>query len=321
MADSRSLAASRSDARLFARRGVWVARTAQRRLALARSEPDYQEMGRPGSIATEPSLPPCFVLSAGWRSGSTALQRLLSSSHDMFVWGEPYTTGQVLARLERMTAEALGSDYGQECVIDTTDIGPGMSARWMATTYPPTASLLTAARAYLNGLFWEPLAPLGYRSWGLKEVNLRAAQTRLLQNAFPDASYVFLVRHPVAAYRSFRAHAAMWPAPARGHRARLTWVSGPVGFGRVWLDGATYAREQVTGRSMVVRYEDAVADAAFAQRLSSHVGVEVDESAWKTRVGSSGRRPTRSAVERAEIAALWSVVGREAERWSYKRLP
>ena len=33
---------------------------------------------------------PIFLLSAGWRSGSTMLQRLLMSDPGVLIWGEPY---------------------------------------------------------------------------------------------------------------------------------------------------------------------------------------------------------------------------------------
>ena len=34
---------------------------------------------------------PVFLFSAGWRSGSTLLQRLIMSDASIFVWGEPMT--------------------------------------------------------------------------------------------------------------------------------------------------------------------------------------------------------------------------------------
>ena len=37
-----------------------------------------------------PENRPVFVLAAGWRSGSTLLQRLVMSSGETLVWGEPY---------------------------------------------------------------------------------------------------------------------------------------------------------------------------------------------------------------------------------------
>ena len=33
---------------------------------------------------------PIFILAAGWRSGSTFLQRLVMSREEAFIWGEPY---------------------------------------------------------------------------------------------------------------------------------------------------------------------------------------------------------------------------------------
>lgn len=42
---------------------------------------------------------PVFLLSAGWRSGSTLLQRLLVGSGEIAVWGEPLGETGLIARL------------------------------------------------------------------------------------------------------------------------------------------------------------------------------------------------------------------------------
>ncbi|MDO9635465.1 MAG: hypothetical protein Q7I95_00765, partial [Thiobacillus sp.] len=36
------------------------------------------------------TVAPIFLLSAGWRSGSTLLQRLVMSDKRVLIWGEPY---------------------------------------------------------------------------------------------------------------------------------------------------------------------------------------------------------------------------------------
>ena len=38
----------------------------------------------------EDAAAPIFLLSAGWRSGSTLLQRLIMSDKHVLIWGEPY---------------------------------------------------------------------------------------------------------------------------------------------------------------------------------------------------------------------------------------
>jgi len=42
---------------------------------------------------------PVFVLAAGWRSGSTLMQRLVASTGEIFMWGEPYDHAALVMRL------------------------------------------------------------------------------------------------------------------------------------------------------------------------------------------------------------------------------
>ena len=52
---------------------------------------------------------PIFLLSAGWRSGSTLLQRLIMSDPRVLIWGEPYDEcGMVQAMAGTMTAFRAG---------------------------------------------------------------------------------------------------------------------------------------------------------------------------------------------------------------------
>ena len=48
---------------------------------------------------------PIFLLSAGWRSGSTLLQRLIMSDKNVLIWGEPYDEcGQIQAMADTLKA-------------------------------------------------------------------------------------------------------------------------------------------------------------------------------------------------------------------------
>ena len=62
----------------------------------------------PGVMSSE-SSEPVFILSAGWRSGSTFLRRCLMASSDILIWGEPYRYAEpirLLARQVRAFADA-----------------------------------------------------------------------------------------------------------------------------------------------------------------------------------------------------------------------
>ncbi|GAW95534.1 MULTISPECIES: hypothetical protein [Colwellia] len=42
---------------------------------------------------------PVFILSAGWRSGSTLLQRMIMTSGDRMIWGEPIHRANIIQTL------------------------------------------------------------------------------------------------------------------------------------------------------------------------------------------------------------------------------
>src|SRR6185312_12863121 len=43
---------------------------------------------------------PIFLLSAGWRSGSTLLQRMImEKNHDILMWGEPFDHASIFDRM------------------------------------------------------------------------------------------------------------------------------------------------------------------------------------------------------------------------------
>lgn len=86
-------------------RGPAQARAAHRQALLRqpgiRSGIEQLQQHCPAVIeADEPA--PIFLLSAGWRSGSTLLQRLIMSDARVLIWGEPYDEcGLVQAQIGR----------------------------------------------------------------------------------------------------------------------------------------------------------------------------------------------------------------------------
>ena len=57
------------------------------------------------SLAPPPgtsSYSPIFILSAGWRSGSTLLQRLILSAKEVVIWGEPFDKSGIVKNLSNM---------------------------------------------------------------------------------------------------------------------------------------------------------------------------------------------------------------------------
>ncbi len=262
---------------------------------------------------------PIFVLSAGWRSGSTALQRLLSSSTTR-IWGEPFHLSGVVPSLARQWAPFSTSWPDPRHIPDDADSQSVRNDRWIANLYPPPIDLLRGQRALMRATFAEPAYRAGCTHWGLKEVRLGGGVAAVLRTLFPLSRVMFLVRNPYDAFASY--HTLLRRRGAGGWYAE--WPNGrvadEVAFGTHWrrmVDSFILYRER--SQALLVRYEELSEDATL-EAIESHAGIPLDRSAVELRVGSSFDRDDDSRVHALtdqQVMRLAGVVGSLAEELGY----
>ena len=287
------------------------------RLARARGYPPLPASATVAG-ARAPSTPPVFVLSAGWRSGSTALQRLIISGGTAYIWGEPYPTSRLLPRLQRIAVEVGVVDGHPDRVLHGGDLSAEMSHAWVATTNPPAEAVMGGIRAMLQETYWAPLRDTAFTSWGAKEVVATPDQIQLLRLVFPEAHFVCVVRDPMTAYRSFRRFVVSGVTTRPGSTTRLRWVKGPVGYAENWVRTARAFRGFADDpRFHLLRHEDVLDDPGFAERLGGLLDMRLSPTAWATRVGET-RKTAPGALERAELAVLARLCRDEAAQWEYQ---
>lgn len=244
---------------------------------------------------------PVFLLSAGWRTGSTLLQRLVMSGNEVLMWGEPYPHSDYIRKLAQSLSVFRLDEPPDQFFIKSpseTMVGSIPVDEWIACLYPNPADLVRAHRAFFRALYAAPALERGYRRWGLKEVVLTTDHALYLKWLFPDARFLFLFRDPYAAYRSYRTFGDWyyrWPTEPVFTAAKFGWVWRTLT--EAFVNG--YAE---TG-GMLVKYEDLVSGGVPLQRLSDYLGTQARPEVLMKRV--TGRKsPVLEPIPRMELMQL-----------------
>lgn len=239
---------------------------------------------------------PIFLLSAGWRSGSTLLQRLIMSDRNVLIWGEPYDECGLIQHLAA-TSRAFRPGWPRaDYYYDGTPIGQ-LSGNWVANLFPAPQDWRDAHRALFQTLFAQPAHAAGAGRWGIKEVRLTAEHCHYLRWLYPNAKFLFLYRHPLDAYRSYCSFGRNWydTYPDRP-------VFTPRAFGRHWrnlMDG--FIAEADALGALLVRYEDLIADVTTVERVEAYLGIAIDHTILRKKVRNSGNVKDNPAEKRPEV--------------------
>ncbi len=281
---------------------------------LKRREREVERRPLPAAIAAvrdrreapdeAPPDEPLFLLSAGWRSGSTLVQRLVNSRGNWFLWGEPYSRADLVPRLADSLLPITAAWPREGDVLHAAD--GGIEDRWTANLHPGLETLLESHRALVRTLCAPPAGPAADSDWGFKEVRLSADHALYLHLLFPRAKFVFLVRDPLdayASYKTWRSWYVRWPE----EQVRTAW-----GYAGLWsrLAGGFLGAADTVG-GIVIRYEDLVPGGAAIAALEGLLGGPVDEGVLANRISGSDEGPARlSGLEREIIGRRTGPVAR-----------
>lgn len=255
---------------------------------------------------------PIFLLSAGWRSGSTLLQRLIMSDSRVMIWGEPYDECGIIQAMAT-SLQAFRTDWPpQEYYYDGSS-PDSLSGEWIANLFPSTEDLHQAHRAFFDRLFAKPSRDAGTSRWGIKEVRLGTAHCAYLRWLYPRAKFVFLYRNPLDAYQSYCRYGRSW-YDVFPHKPMFT----PSGFGQHWrLLMDSFLRDAAELNAISICYEDLIAGRTPLEDLENQLDICINRDVLSNKVGSSKEGGRKNTVNYLERYLLKRAVSPTAQKLGY----
>lgn len=254
---------------------------------------------------------PIFILSAGWGSGSTLVQRIVMSSKEVLVWGEPYDRAAPVHRISS-TISSIAHDWPPESHYSSVRSLDALSKSWVANLAPPIENLRAGHLAFFNA--WLGLNGQSHEitRWGLKEVRLTIDHARYLKWLYPNARFLFVYRDLPPGYLGCRRlnWYSVWPNYRATHILRFAhhWQHLVNGF----VDGY----KDVDG--LLIKYEDLVSGQLPLETIRDYINVAaVDTDILNKKVGA--RSASRTPLILPERLLLDSVAGETRRRLGYRK--
>jgi hypothetical protein len=271
------------------------------------------------------SANPILVVAPMPRCGSTLLQRLINSSRRAIIYGENF---YLLDRVPDALADLHSNELAKRAQSDAVmqRLLAGHADIDGTALYPDHKAFLAAARDSFYHVVRHYDATsrrLGFARWGLKHQIRAVPGFRFLARLLPGARYVFIYRDVLPVARSMKAR---WPKEYAGAA-----MMRKIGF--AWRNGLGEILARKGGDSLLLRYEDFVAEpAAGLAALEAFLELPgIDSEVLKLKVNSFAPAPDSpamrstyrapAALTREEEAALLSGSAGMRRRLGYGPAP
>ena len=264
---------------------------------LAESLAALHGQGSAGTAAENDA--PIFLLSTGWRAGSTLLQRILVTDRRLLLWGEPLGEMTIVSRIAEMISHSISSRNLKLWRDQPDPASPGLSTSWVANLYPPSEDFRSGLRSLFDQWLREPARQRGFTRWGFKEVRLGAMEASFLHWLYPKAKFVIISRHPYDSYRSLAD--AGWGQVY--YRYPDVSADSATEFARHWNRLAvSWSRLPAEFPAVHIKYEDLIGGKVDFRKLESWLEMEIRENvALSVAVGGTAKRARLAWYERMAI--------------------
>lgn len=251
---------------------------------------------------------PVFLLASGWRCGSTLLQRLVCSSGELLMWGEPYGRANIVPTLTR-AAMVLREDWPGAGHFPADHVFEQPSDHWIANLYPPPDAMVQGFAAMLDAWLAQPARARGFDRFGMKEVRLQAMDAAFLEWLYPDARFLFLVRNPWDAWSSCKGATwfVQWPTQK---------VSTAPEFAALWLRIVKSFTSWPSANAMLVRYEDLRQPGFELEQIRDHCQLTTIDPAPRDKVIRGMAKPP-IPLDAAEVGQIRQITGELASALGY----
>jgi len=247
---------------------------------------------------------PIFICSAGWRCGSTVLQRI-ACTEETLIWGEPFDKCSLIQHLVEVLAP-FDKHWPDESFF-LSGRGEDLAEKWIANLYPTATCLVDGIYALIDRLFIKPAQSQGYTRWGIKEVRFGYNEIKVMAFLFPRARFLLLSRDLDESYVSYVGFAtrgrfyARWP-----HKHAFTPYHFAMHRGKVVTDFIHLAEEMDV---FCLNYSDIVPGSPKLEDLQDYLGYQINSTALDhkiTRGNHTHERPptTIPRLSNAEKIAL-----------------
>lgn len=259
---------------------------------------------------------PVFIFSAGWRTGSTMLQRILTASGNVLVWGE---SGGALACMDdamqkymqmlgpggKKFRHGYGGNGAEQYQRFREDTSAGAKL-WIASMNSGLDTITDGFRGLLDTIYATPAAAMGFSRWGVKEVQLGLDNALFLRGIYPDAKFIFIVRNPMASLLSIKRRDWM---DRKGDSGALRY------YAEHWLRLASEFRRADFG--MLVQYEKLVKDRSVIAEIGDYLGLVGIPQDFIDKSHADWKPENSCYLSWLERRRILSIVGEEMQQHGY----